>query len=445
MPIEHWMQFSTFAEQDYFIYPDRETYDGIVLNANMIAHASNGIASFLLSKKAVGTKYIIDPMTHAFQHDPRFVCNNKNEPKASIRLLSELYGKPVLDVAGKRPATIADFESGSVLKSFSKGVVDFQNEYLNKFMQENESYKYFLEEDKRNLSPFAFVAPYFYVSELDFDEISNLNVRFSEAARELVGEAPVYAFCVVSQGVISDDSIREEVARVYCSMPVDGYFVWVDSLNEREASGTELRGLLDLCTKLRAGGTREVVNLHGGYFSIISGGEAGGSCLTGVCHGPEFGESRGVVPVGGGIPIARYYLPDVYSREKYRDVLRIILAAGWLRDAETFHQEICSCDECRATLDGDVSRFSLFGDSDVKNIRRRNGIVRIDFPTTETKRRCLRHYLQCKKKEFGFANAAGKEEVFDGLDRNFKKWNEVAGSNFASHLKIWKKVLKEYS
>jgi len=75
MAIEHWMQFGTFAEQRHFAYPTLDTYKGVIINGNMAAYAPDGLAAFLLER--TGLIYLIDPMTHAFQHDPGFVTDNE--------------------------------------------------------------------------------------------------------------------------------------------------------------------------------------------------------------------------------------------------------------------------------------------------------------------------------------------------------------------------------
>src|SRR3972149_11265878 len=99
---DHWMQFGTFAQKDYFEFPETGTYKGVIINGNMAAHAPAGLAAFLL-EKTQSTSYIIDPLTHAFQHDPEVVKNNEGEPKASVRTLADAYGKPVCSSVGSAP------------------------------------------------------------------------------------------------------------------------------------------------------------------------------------------------------------------------------------------------------------------------------------------------------------------------------------------------------
>ena len=81
MSVDHWMTFGTFAEQRYFIYPSPDTYTGVIINANMVAHAPSGLAAFLLEKTRKDFPYIIDPLTHAFQHDVSILLDDKGSNK----------------------------------------------------------------------------------------------------------------------------------------------------------------------------------------------------------------------------------------------------------------------------------------------------------------------------------------------------------------------------
>jgi hypothetical protein len=184
-----------------------------------------------------------------------------------------------------------------------------------------------------------------------------------------------------------------------------------------------------------------VLNLHGGYFSFLLAGKLGEGALTGVSHGPEFGEYRPVIPVGGGIPIARYYIPDLHSRIRYRDALRWFREKGWLISAEVFHSEVCNCDTCRDTIRNDPNNFVLFGESNVKNVGRGGGIVRINFPKTEAKKRCLEHYLRRKDKEFQSATNAPGEFLLEEMVKGIEKYKTVAGLEEVSHLQKWIDVL----
>ena len=76
-----------------------------------------------------------------------------------------------------------------------------------------------------------------------------------------------------------------------------------------------------------------------------------------MAHGPEFGEYRPVVPVGGGIPISRYYVPLLHSRVRYNDATQMFAAKSWLDEVSGFLTNVCDCAVCADTLDNDIENF----------------------------------------------------------------------------------------
>ena len=444
MSVDHWMMFGTFAEQRHFEYPQKGTYQGVVINANMAAHAPAGLAAFLLEKTAT-SRYIVDPLTHAFQHDPDFICNSSGEPKSAIRSLSEYYDGPIAKHIGKRPVHPKHFVDNEVLKEFTAKCVDFQLNHLKGYMEKNDAAKYL--EDGECSPPYAVVSPYFYLTETSYKGWLPVMTRAAESALKHVDDGTkVFASIVVSQGVLVSDAARDAIGDAFKDLAIDGYTVWVDNLDEQNASSVELNSLLALANMLRGEEGREVINLHGGYFSILSAGSIGnGRYFTGVTHGPEFGEFRSVVPVGGGIPIARYYIPRLHSRVRYRDAQRMFNSMEWLNDADVFHDNVCNCAECRSVISGDIENFTLFGEGNVKSVKRRHGIVRIEFPTGDTKLRCLRHYLQRKALEYQAASdpQVGSEKLLAELLSSADLYEESAGLDGVGHLRQWHSILAD--
>jgi len=440
MPIDHWMMFGTFAEQRHFVYPAVDTYRGAIINGNMAAYAPDGLAAFLLEKTA-SLLYIVDPLTHAFQHDPDFITDKGGEAKSSIKALAEIYGEPIQGTVGKRPILPDDFADNTVLRGFVRRCLHFQSRRLADLMANSDAMKYLEEDEAPVLEPYALVAPYFYMTETTYEDWLDVGVRAARHAKAEYPDAKLFASVVLSQGVILDERIRTAIVRALAQEELSGYLLWVDNLDEQAAGGAELKGLLAVARDLRSGGTREVINLHGGYFSVLAAGVLGGQAMTGVTHGPEFGEFRSVVPVGGGIPIARYYIPALHARVRYRDALRFLTAKKWLDDTATFHRSVCNCAECLETLHGDTANFVEFGRGTVKDVRRSGGIVRIEYPTTATKLHCLRHYLQRKAREYQFAATASRGLILDDLRRGHEEFKKVVGLEGVSHLSLWEKTL----
>jgi len=442
------MTFGTFAEQRYFIYPDVNTYDGIIINGNMATHAPDGMAAFLIEKTRPKMPYIIDPLTHAFQHDPSHITSSKKDGtldiKGPIKNLSEKFGEPIKSLVGSRPVNSKDLESDDILKEFVYNVLKFQKEQLSSRMAGSDVNKKYLEHTEAELVPYALISPYFYMTESSYARwlpIMQRSLQFAKSFDEF-SSCKIFTSIVVSQGVILDNEIITSICEAMGDSPSDGFLFWIDGLSEHSAGGHELKGLLNLSSGLRKNNSRELINLHGGYFSIMAaGGKFGKQYFTGVAHGPEFGETRPVIPVGGGIPIAKYYVKSLHSRIKYNDTVAFFKAKGWLESSEVFHQKICNCLECQTVLSGDVDNFSLYGLTDSKPVKRGNGFVTIDYPTKETKEHCLRHYLQIKKWEYDFAANASKEEIIEDLNQGLFQFQDITGIEYLTYIDLWRKVL----
>jgi hypothetical protein len=451
MAIQHWMTFGTFAEQRYFIYPSASTYYGIIINGNMAAHAPDGLAAFLLEKTREKIPYIIDPLTHAFQHDPTKLLTSKKdgtmEIKSSILGLAEHYGGIVKTILGSRPILPKDFNNANndePLINFVTSCLNFQKNQLAVRMAGSEVNLKYLEHEITDLVPYALVSPYFFMTESTIDLWLPIMIRGLKIAKEISAfdTDKIFASLVLSQGVIVRNDLIQKIIDSFNSIDVDGFLIWIDNLDEHYAGGEELKGLIKLARGLNRG-SREVINLHGSYFSILASGDKfGDPSFSGVAHGPEFGESRPVMPVGGGIPIAKYYLKNLHNRIRYTDALNFLLAKNWLKSSKIYYENVCNCDECTMNVIKDnIDNFKLFGVSDSKPVKRGRGYVTLDYPTKETKEHCLRHYLQIKNWEFEFASTASKNELLQNLEKGKRDFEEIAGLEYVSYLDIWKTVL----
>jgi len=442
MPIEHWMMFGTFAEQKHFAYPREDSYSGVLISGNMAAYAPDGIAAFLI-ERTKNLAYVIDPLTHAFQHDTSAVVDDDDKPKKALKTLATAFGKFADDIIGTRPMLPSDLQDDIVLFDFVDNVLKFQRTQVSSRMTQNPNAKY-LDSDDASRGPFALIPPYFFLTETSAEDWLPSMVKATSRAVELRGNGEkVYMSIVLSQGLVLNTMLRQKVIEKARSTGCDGFFLWVDGLDETKAGGDELKSLIEVGKSLRGEDHRPVINRHGGYFSSMAAGAAGGKAFTGIMHGPEFGEFRSVVPVGGGIPIAKYYIPLLHARVKYRDALRYLTRSGWLENTQTFFDKVCDCQECKQVIGEDAENFTRFGESISKTVKRKYGPVSMEYPTTETKLRCLRHYLQRKTIECEFCERASVEQVAAELDNGISAFEPVAGRDGVDHLRLWKRVLLE--
>ena len=173
--IEHWMSFSTFAEQRYFVYPDEKTYEGVLITGNMACHAPSALATFLL-ERAPGIPYIIDPVTHAFQHDPTAILSpSTGKVKSSIEKLADSLGGKISEMVGKE--SISPKHLRGQEEELVENCLQFQKTKLSNEMKKAEVLKYYTPD---NLSPYALVSPYFYMNETTVDSWLELNRKCAE-------------------------------------------------------------------------------------------------------------------------------------------------------------------------------------------------------------------------------------------------------------------------
>jgi hypothetical protein len=444
MQVDHWMTFGTFAEQRYFTYPEEHSYKGVIINANMLAHAPAGLAAFISGKTRPNFPFIIDPLTHAFQLDKSYISNkNGDDVKSSIKNLANEYGRFISNIVGKRAVIPDDFLDIKVLEEFVNNCINFQIEKLTNAIKDTEYYKYLEEFGEEVNKPYALVAPYFYMEEITIDDWLPLLVNSVKIAvdRKNHNKYKIFASIVINQGILLESDLIEKIIDTFHNIELDGFLVWIDELDETNTNRAVLKGFLKLCTGLRYNGNKEVINLHGGYFSLLaSSSEFGQSAFSGVAHGPEFGEFRKIVPVGGGIPIAKFYIKQLHARVNYREALNYFNSLGWLDTAESYYSNVCDCKECREVIQDSPANFTIYGIAETKQVKRGRNLTSMEYAVKETKEHCLKHYLCRKQFEYENVSKMSKNELLEDLKNGEKDMSSIA-PEAVLHLKLWQNVL----
>jgi hypothetical protein len=365
----HLVRFGTAADQGYFLNDFAETYDQIVVNANMVAHMPAAMAGFL----AVRAKkpFFIDPQTIAFQHEVDHLLSTSKksagEIKRSWQRIIQRYGNPIaqaLNPESPRPILPDDFKDDKECRAFCSRVTNFQNDELsNEFKTgEDAAYVQFLAQEegvKELVPPSLIVAPYFFLNASFFEEWLNVNLRCLEFTRVVLqktgNKKPLAAQLVISQEVLLNADFRKRLVSAYRDSRAkpDVFLLWIDSFTEQELSIGELAAYVSLVEELASDG-RAVVNLYGGFFSVAAARYGVlRDKLIGVCHGLEYGESKPVVPISGGVPVAKYYLPAVHARLSARVAARAIRQLDGFKSAQSFRQRVCDCMVCRSVIKKD--------------------------------------------------------------------------------------------
>jgi len=448
------VRYGTAADQKYLLGEFLDTYDTLVLNATMVAHMPSALASFV-TQRARNKPYLIDPQTHAFQHDVSNLESSSDpssgQIKRSVRRLLEAYGEPVLEIVAeqRQPLLPGDLDNSRLLRKFCGRVLDFQANALRSEAEATDASKYYryLEEKGKlgetHFGPALLVAPYFYLSASTFDDWLGVNLDCARMSRQLVKGTPLALQVTLSKDVLASSSMCDELVRSYGEKTKPEFIlVWVDSFSEHDSGRSQLDRLRRLFTGL--GEIAPVVNLYGGFFSTVLCRCGIVPNLAGVTHGLEYGEDRGVIPVGGGLPTAKYYYPSLHKRLPFRDALRAVRAVGGMHSPASFHSEVCGCDECQQVVAADPRvDFREYGRTKPISYKRGRATIVRDYPLTETKDHSVRHYMWCKADEF--SRKLSVESVVAGLKRTGRKLSRVLGLQSVAHCRSWVNALQDAS
>jgi hypothetical protein len=428
-----------FAGDQYLLALFAGAFDELILNAKIVAHMGAGLSAFLLNSLR-GKPYVIDPQTYSFQHDASYLESN-SRPGQISRTFSKLidcYGPPLDQISNEtvRSLSPAAFAQGGVLEKFCAQVVEFQRTALTSHSAEQDSAKYIRFAERKSgkkiheFGPSLLVPPYFYLDSLGWQDWLDVNAKavLSVKAKKTDTDPPIAAQLVLSKDLLLDSTALSRIVKEYAGVKPDAILLWIDSFPEHEASQAELQAFVDLASKLSE--TAEVVNLYGGFFSelLVRAG-----ILAGVAHGLEYGEDRAVLPIGGGVASARYYMPCLHVRMFYRDALRIARGMGAFANQAAFFEKVCDCQQCRDTITDPNTDFALFG-------LRKPGKDGKPYPTATTRDICTKHYMHSKKREFesddSLAVSIGK------LQTTLAQMKKQVEARLLAHLSRWVTVLK---
>ncbi|MCB9772654.1 MAG: hypothetical protein H6754_08925 [Candidatus Omnitrophica bacterium] len=445
----HLVRFGTAADQKFLIGQFLSSYDQLIINANMVAHMPGALASFL-SLKAKNKPYFIDPQTHAFQHDRSFIETKKSgELKRSITKLIDAYGEPFASciLKNRRPVIPNDFSNQKIVKRFCERVLKFQLESLSKEMNQSDSAKYYkyLKKIKKDVStdtaPSLVIAPYFYLTANTLKSWVDVNLKCANVSKNIADDLgiPLAVQVVISQDILLDQDAVKQLIGKYSTIKPDLFLIWIDGFSEQQASAYQLDAYKNFIRGL--GKTAKVVNLFGGFCSIALGRAKILSELVGVAHGLEYGEDRGVVPVGGGIPVAKFYLPCLHYRLRFRDALRAIRTLGGFNSSQAFYREICGCKICTKVIDAKPEEnFGAYGQTRSVTYTRKGDPVSMEYPLPETKEKTVQHYMWVKKAEYN--DPINVKDVIKNLNATGKKLEAVIGLDNVAHCFTWSKILE---
>ena len=349
--------------------------------------------------------------------------------KRSYRKLAEEYGAPFSTAIDQSEALRpTSFTDPGLVAVVANAVTEYQLTRVRREFEADEEFKQYADAIP---APAAILAPYFYCEPKDADAWLTVNMRLAAAAVKFERDVPLHCVVCADAMVLGDDAFLDRIRREVPETGVSAVWLWFSTFLEQEADLSHLRSLRDLVTSLS--GSVEVLNMHGGYFSLALSKFG----MAGISHGVGYGEQKDVVPViGQNTPTVRYYLPALYTRLGVPDIERAFDALG-VKSPQDFLAKVCDCPVCKGIVVSDLKDFRQFGET---KRSASSGLRLVQTPAAA--KRCRFHFLITRIRECDKMQALSTADLQAAFDRASSTWGRqpsLAGS--ASHLSRWRAAL----
>jgi hypothetical protein len=397
-------QPSAFKYYLWYIAQDRalfeefaHVYDGFFINAHILAHYQSAFSALCLT---LHKPFFVIPDTHFFQHaPPRYFFDDKGELRISWqKLLDEYEGVVKHAIENGRNLDVSDLDLASEngrqnLRLLTRQTIESQRR---RFAEGIGGLAWLAETEEEQTCRQNIVAPYFHFST-PTDQWYPISVQ---ATREAVAlrsnNDSLFAVLCIDKDTLLDEGCLGRIRDDYTSVNVDGFLVWVSGFDETAEPLSLLQGLKTLIRMLSSDG-KKVINLHGGYYSMLLHHFGLSGFASGICH--KDSADAETFPTGGppGGPEPRYYLPS-FKVKLDRAEARITLA---------MHPGIaCTCDICSSQL------IQMLDPS---------------TPKTVSRQAMRQHYLKCRNTEMtGLGTRTLAQEISD-LDSTFRRYGNARG------------------
>ena len=455
----HYIRYGIPADQHFLLDEFLDSYDCIIVNASMQAHATSALSKFL-AEKVPWKQFAIDPQTHAFQASPEMLQSKasaeKQMVKRSVLKIAEQYGTPIIDVVhAKKKLEAVELLNCAELDAFVKRVLEFQSNAVEQEVQAGAAQDYYEflrsekgEEDPPQTKPEFLFSPYFFIGSSDTENWIRANCIIASISVELAQQmdAKLAVQVLAHSRILHDkEGYRKAVVNGYTQSlkqkPPNCIFLWVDDFDEHEASSEELVEYGNIIREL--GQLAPVVLPYGSYWSIACMKAGILPEIHGVGHSLGYGEHRQVFPVGGGLPIPRFYLKSLHKRMKFGSALAAAEEIGGMESRDAFLERVCSCRQCEQLIVNPAQDFiAQYGEVRATSFQRKGRTVNVEYPTPETQRNCVAHYMWCKMAEYQSSTPATRGELVDALRNTRNDLLPVLGYDEVGHLERWISALE---
>ena len=428
----------------------KRCFDAIIFNATIVAHSGASIADLVSMHKR---KYIIDPQTHILQQDITAITSNNKQDgdikNSVLRYLSKLPDAlSSIITSQRRPLTISEIEPH--IDSLVNSVYNFQTTYVQEHIEKKDYDKY-LKFAKLEPEPRLVIAPYFVIknkySEDEIDSWLKLNHEALQKTIKLNKERgnlyPVAAQIVLDKAVLISEGFTFKIKCTYECENYEYIFIWVDDFNTFETEIRYMKAFSDLLAALNSIGKKPLM-AYGGYESIILCNSGSPYRLYGVAQSVGYGEYRPITPVGGGMPVNKYYFFPLHQRMRFDEALAILTDQGYFsmeksnkEHADDYYNYICDCNQCRTVIGQDIDNFIKYNESIPFKITTKNGIISRNRPTPYAELIAAFHFLYCKDNEWRQVFTKTYDQLIKELIENYKLYLPEKAQQIVEWCKVY--------
>lgn len=190
----------------------------------------------------------------------------------------------------------------------------------------------------------------------------------------------------------------------YIDSDFEYFFIWINDFSSWDCSREKKQCFCELLGVLNEMGKKPIM-AYGGYDSIFLCNKDVKPRLYVVAQSVGYGEARAITPVGGGLPVNKYYFRPLHKRMRFDEALNILIDTGYFDDAKTddvhaadYYKNICDCEQCHEVIQNDINNFTVYNESVPYIVKARFGNITRNCPTQEAALVAAFHFLYSKKK-----------------------------------------------
>jgi hypothetical protein len=165
----------------------------------------------------------------------------------------------------------------------------------------------------------------------------------------------------------------------------------------------------------------------GGYDSILLCHQDVRYKLYGVSQAIGYGETKPLNPIGGGLPINKYYFLPLHQRLKFYDFALILqrqkffsLDRSKKEHAKDFYSYICDCEQCHDVVKDNIDNINEYNESVPFFIK---GSIKRNRPTNDASYISNKHFINCKIREWRSIKEKAFIDIIGELKDNYKKYS----------------------